>query len=264
MDEKIKLKRIKLIEKNLSCFLANWKDLEGVEFVEDTTKTQLVTGMPFAFLNSIVNVDFSNNTEGQLSKAIRLFKESKVPVLWWIGPSSKPIDLDVHLEKLNFTKIDEPPGMYIKLKDLNLTDMKKTDLMVELVQTTEQLEDWVKVFVEGIGVPEDRREDLHKAETSMLEKKDYLRFVGYSDGEPVTISALILEEDVVGVYFVITRPEYRGKGYGTVITVEALEEAHKRGYSQAILQSSAMGYNIYKRIGFEEYCKFKWYFRKFE
>jgi len=115
-----------------------------------------------------------------------------------------------------------------------------------------------------MGTQEDRIEQLLESQMSLLEKKDFLKFVGYIDGDPVTISALILDDNVAGLYFVVTRTEQRGKGFGTLITLAALEEARKRGYNQAILQSSKMGYNIYKRIGFEEYCKFKWYFKKFE
>ncbi|NPD87921.1 MAG: GNAT family N-acetyltransferase [Asgard group archaeon] len=265
MDENLKLQRIKLIEDNVAAMLTIWKDLDNSEFVNDSTKVQIVTGLPFAFMNSVTNVNFlDNDTDQQLDEIIALFENRKVPVLWWIGPNSTPKNLDTFLEKREFRKVDEPPGMYMDLNNLDLSSLNSSNLRIELVKNLKQIEDWVNVFSAGMGTPENRREHLLKSQTILKEKEDYIGFIGYSNDEPVTISALILDDNVAGVYFVITKTEQRGKGFGTLITLAALKEARDQGYHQAILQSSAMGYNIYKRIGFEEYCKFKWYYKKFD
>ena len=265
MSDDLKLDRIKLIEDNVAAMLATWKNLENTEFIDDSTKVQIVTGLPFAFMNSVTNANFSDvNIDQQLHETLTLFEKTKVPVLWWIGPNSYPQNLDTHLEKNDFRKVDEPPGMHMDLNDLNLSFLNNCDLKTELVTNTIQMEDWIAVFIAGMGTPEDRREPLLKSQMALLEKKEFLKFIGYINEEPVTISALILNDNVAGVYFVVTKTEQRGKGFGTAITLAALKEARDRGYQEAILQSSAMGYNIYKRIGFEEYCKFKWYFRKFD
>jgi ribosomal protein S18 acetylase RimI-like enzyme len=255
---------MKLIENNVAAMLATWKDLENTEFINDSTRVQIVTGLPFAFMNSVTDANFSDdNIDQQLNEALTLFEKSKVPVLWWIGPNSYPQNLDKLLEKREFRKVDEPPGMHMNLNDLNLSYLNDSELKIELVSNTKQMEDWVAVFIAGMGTPENRREDLLKSQMLLQEKKEFPKFVGYINEEPVTISALILDDNVAGLYFVITKTEQRGRGFGTVITLAALKEARERGYQEAILQSSAMGYNIYKRIGFEEYCRFKCYFRKF-
>jgi GNAT superfamily N-acetyltransferase len=195
---------------------------------------------------------------------LELFEERKAPVLWWIGPNSNPKNLDILLERRDFRKVNEPPGMHMNLDELDMVYLENSDLKIELVKDSKQMVDWVNVFMAGIGTPEERREHLLKSQMVLLEKENFPKFVGYIDEEPVTISALVLDDNVAGLYFVITRTEQRGKGFGTVITLAALRDAQEKGYKEAILQSSEMGYNIYKRIGFEDYCKFKWYFRKFE
>ncbi|MCG3221698.1 MAG: GNAT family N-acetyltransferase [Candidatus Heimdallarchaeota archaeon] len=265
MNNDLKSQRIRLIENNISAFLANWKELAGALFLHDTIRVQIITGLPFAFLNSIANANFSgSDITKQITVVLTPFKTKKLPILWWIGPNSKPDNLDAYLESFDFKKTDEPPGMFMDLNRLDFSYETPPELRVNLVQNAKHVEEWVSVFIEGVGGTEKHRKHLFQSEMFLLQKNNYLRFIGYWEGEPVATSGLILNEDVAGLYFVITKPDYRGKGIGTAISRAALENAYKRGYHKAVLQSSKMGYNIYKRIGFDEYCKFKWYYYKFE
>jgi len=56
------------------------------------------------------------------------------------------------------------------------------------------------------------------------------------------------------IYFVGTIEEARGKMIGTAITLAPLLAAKKAGYKWAILHTSKMGLNLYKRLGFKQYC----------
>jgi ribosomal protein S18 acetylase RimI-like enzyme len=60
---------------------------------------------------------------------------------------------------------------------------------------------------------------------------------------------------VAGIFNVITVPEARGRGVGALVTDAALRVAREMGYRIAVLESSGMGYNVYRRLGFEEYGK---------
>jgi len=50
-------------------------------------------------------------------------------------------------------------------------------------------------------------------------------------------------------------PEARGRGMGAALTRKPLQEAREMGYRVGILQSSAMGFNIYKTLGFRHLCQ---------
>jgi ribosomal protein S18 acetylase RimI-like enzyme len=58
---------------------------------------------------------------------------------------------------------------------------------------------------------------------------------------------------------VATLPEGRGRGIGSAVTRAALLDARRMEYSIGVLQSSEMGFDVYRRMGFEQFCTVKHY-----
>ena len=86
-------------------------------------------------------------------------------------------------------------------------------------------------------------------------------YLGYLNGQPVATSCIFFGGGVAGMYSVSTLPEARGRGIGSAMTLRPLDQARERGYRIGILQSSAMGYNVYKRIGFRHLCQIENFYR---
>ena len=66
-------------------------------------------------------------------------------------------------------------------------------------------------------------------------------------GDVVSSAMAYVAAGVVGIYSVATPPEHRRKGYGEAITRAAMQVARL----PAVLQPSAMGEGLYRRLGFE-------------
>jgi predicted acetyltransferase len=61
---------------------------------------------------------------------------------------------------------------------------------------------------------------------------------------------------------VATLPEARGKGIGAAVTLKPLHNARELGYIIGVLQSSEMGFNVYKRLGFRHLCQIENFYLK--
>jgi ribosomal protein S18 acetylase RimI-like enzyme len=85
-------------------------------------------------------------------------------------------------------------------------------------------------------------------------------YLGVLDDKPVATSLLYLGGGVAGIYYVATLPEARRRGIGSALTVAPLLQAQARGYRIGTLQSTPVGLNLYRRLGFREYCVFYAYF----
>ncbi|MFX0182026.1 MAG: GNAT family N-acetyltransferase [Candidatus Hodarchaeota archaeon] len=111
------------------------------------------------------------------------------------------------------------------------------------------------MFQEGYSAPETIAEmflNLVKlVESSYLEN-----YIAIFQEQPVAIASVFYYGGIAGIFNIATLPGYRRQGIGTAITLAPLMAAKKKDYEIAWLESSEMGVNLYKRIGFQEFCRF--------
>lgn len=79
---------------------------------------------------------------------------------------------------------------------------------------------------------------------------DVALFVGYLPEGPIATSRLTRYGDVAEILGVATLPTHRRQGFGTAMTWAAITEAARLGCTALTLNSSALGYGMYLRIGF--------------
>ena len=188
--------------------------------------------------------------QGAIAKVIENFAAKQAPFCWWTSNSTQPADLGKYLEAQGLKYLGEFPGMAIDLSNLQSRACPKA-LEIIRVEDRTALESWLRIAALGFDIPIGLVEEL-------LPER-YTRYLALWQNTPVAISALYLDAGVAGIYFVATLPEARGKGFATQVVQTALEDAQKLGYRVAILQASAMGKNVYQRIGFQECCPIEIY-----
>jgi GNAT superfamily N-acetyltransferase len=91
----------------------------------------------------------------------------------------------------------------------------------------------------------------------------YSLYRARSDGETAcVVGTLEHEGGDLGIYFVATLPEHRGKGLTSRLMAVALSEARERGFETSSLQASAMGEPIYANLGYVGYFRLHLYERR--
>jgi ribosomal protein S18 acetylase RimI-like enzyme len=88
----------------------------------------------------------------------------------------------------------------------------------------------------------------------------YKGFVGWVDGKPVSMIATVVCSGAIGIYSLGTLPAYRNRGYGEALLRAAVRKCPPG--LPLVLESTAAGYQLYRRLGFREVGKFTVYLTK--
>ncbi len=220
------------------------------------------TGIPTPLFNCVLLSDAGAADVQATADAVRAKIDARgVPAMWWVGPQAGQDDVAPRLERIGLAPTGEVPGMALDLALLDDAHEALPGFTVERVQGTVMQALWGHTAGIGTGFPDEASAALAQVEAT-LHDPEYLaqrRYIGYLDGQPVATSALVLAGGVAGIYAVATMPAARRRGIGRLMTVLPLLEARREGYRSGILQSSAVGYPVYKALGFEEVSRYRLY-----
>jgi ribosomal protein S18 acetylase RimI-like enzyme len=248
-----------LIEENAAEFLLALGRAGGGEEHNEPHIHWIIGGSPIAYHNCVVRCDLTpEQADEEIEASIARFRAHGVPGSWHLGPSARPADLFDRLMAHSFTGgPGGEPGMAADLGALPEGLSPPEGLVVERVRDADALARWAHVLSLGFG--EGEKEAFWVRDTyariGLGDEVPWRHYLGRLHGEPVATASLFLAVGVAGVYFVSTAPEHRRQGIGAAITSAAMHAARDEGYHTAVLGASAMGYRLYQRLGFREYCR---------
>ena len=189
----------------------------------------------------------------RIGEAIAWF--SGRPFSWWVGPSDAPEDLGLRLEDSGLAAAETELAMAARLSALRAADEKPDGLEIRRVRTPSELSDFARVNAANWTPPDPAVVRFYAlAAPLLLATGSPIRlYVGYSEGEAVAASELTVAGGVAGLYGVSTLAPYRRRGFGAAMTLRPLVDARAEGVDLAVLQASAAGAGVYRRVGFEEF-----------
>jgi GNAT superfamily N-acetyltransferase len=196
--------------------------------------------------------------DARIEELRKHFASHQLPLMWSVGPFSRPSALGSHLESHGFRCVEESPGMALDLKVLSEDIPFPSELTIERVSNTEVLSEFVEVMRVGFEMPEFTVDGLFEVFSALglTEASSWRNYVGRFDGEVVTTASLSIGAGVAGIYNVATLPQARRQGLGAAVRLAALRASRELGYRIGILQSSAVGLGVYHRLGFEQYSTY--------
>jgi len=199
-----------------------------------------------------------SDVDRRIAEAAAHFTGVQRPFAWWVGPGSRPLNLENRLHDYGLEAKEYELGMAMELWDLPPKLERLADLTVRRVTCAEELTDFAGVFAANGEPPDPAVFGFYQSAAPLLlqDQCPMRLFVGYLDDEPVASSELFLTGRIAGLYSVCTRGECRERGIGSALTWTALDDARRRGIPTAVLQSLDQGRGMYTRLGFNACCNF--------
>jgi GNAT superfamily N-acetyltransferase len=250
---------IAAIDANEIAYNHMFSHLPGAELYDEVDLFWMASGIPVSLFNGIL---LSHTTEKALGPAIErvltYFRERKLPFNWHVGPGTQPRNIREILPLYGIRHDENEPGMALDLRNLNEEVAINADLEVVPVTNDALLLQWLRTW--GFPVPEEIISHCFRAYAPLYGESQPLRFyLGLLAGRPVATGALFEGAGVASVQHIVTIPEVRRQGVGAAITLAVLREIRALGYRASVLRASPDGINIYRRLGFREYCTMSTY-----
>lgn len=228
---------------------------------EDGDLRRIATGKPYASFNHISGVRLTPAAvETRIAEVNeRMRRDASIPATWWIGPSTRPVDLRDRLAALGLREEEPEFGMVIDPG----ADRPPIDLpdgaSIEEVVDDAGLQDWTTVMDGSYGWTDATKADavlsVYRALTGPA--APWIHLVVRHDGEAAACGSLFVVDGHAFVTNIGTIPTRRRLGLGSVVTSALLDVARERGFRAATLTASVMGRPMYARLGFVEDARFE-------
>jgi len=243
------------IARSFAAWFPILEGFDGARLERIGTMVRWRSSVPLPVFNGVMTDDETPVTDAWVDEVLEPFRASGVALLW--ADMQDRRDLAEMLRERGF-EIGRPAAMAIDLTELPPLELPSGVEVREVDTDPEALRVATSISMRTNGFPEHAVEPMLLAVERMPDRRSLRNFLLFDDGQPVAASSLLLGAGVAGLYNVGTLESHRGRGLGSAVSIAAMKAARDLGMRVGVLQASAMGEPVYRRIGFETYGRQLW------
>ena len=183
-----------------------------------------------------------------------------LPAVWWTWRESRPANIGKRLRARGMEQWPAWPGMAMDLDALPPPPIHD-DFAVGPVRSNADFAD-VLAVLEPLGMRGIFAGAFERlgARDGWDDAQPFQHFVGRTaGGRPVATATLCSAAGAAGLYGVAVAEDVRRRGYGRAVSLAALQAGADAGHRYGVLQSSQLGYNVYRGIGLTLVCRLQAY-----
>jgi GNAT superfamily N-acetyltransferase len=217
------------------------------------------SGIAGQAVNWVTQATIDGEEREQIARTIARYRDWETSFWWIVGPGTRPVDLSKHLLEAGLTHLFTGPGMALSLDTLPIAWDTPAGVTIRHLSHGEALDTWADIDISVMTASD--RAYVHDAFAGIPASHAPDWFVAYRGDEPVSRCLTFVGSDrkVVSIHNLYTVPSAARQGIGTAVSRHALAEARSRGCDLAVLVASEPGERIYRKMGFETFCKIHYY-----
>lgn len=191
------------------------------------------------------------NSEERINEIIAFIKAGLIPDSFLITPNSTPPNLSDILAEKGFTIDQSGLCMAMDLREVSGDENYSDNIKVMEVKDKDQLIHWDNIINHALFDHEIMTFEQFYDIFCLPNTRFYLAFF---DGFPASACLTISEGNLADLDMVATLKQYRNRGLATTIINKAMDDLYNCGVKTVSLRAEPDGINLYKRIGFQEFC----------
>lgn len=183
----------------------------------------------------------------------KMYRDQRLPVIYKITPFVHPVNLDEVLGERGYSQLD-----ITSVQVLDLEHVRQPQL--QGVKVSEEADPaWIHAFCAINRVKEEHKATMVTMLGNIKARKAMISL--YADGRAIACGCGVLERGYMGLFDIVTDPDYRNQGYAEQMILHLLQWGKQHGARHsylAVVANNAPARRLYEKLGYTEIYRY-WY-----
>lgn len=246
---------MKLIDDGANFYCRQLGNASHMEFVNNEYYSMIYPKAEQEGGTSLFNITLEHLNDEEALQKINEIKAMNVHTWWGLCQTDRIADLiwgkDRHILTREEHEDDEEFNMAILSEEKPNYGQTNDDIFISLVKTVEEFGIWADICNSVLhgGYP-----IIHRLNHFDICKNGIMTgYIGYYQGKPVAVSAILNDNDISSLEFVATLSDFRKNGLARALCQKAVDDTFANGAKIITTRAFVNAKNLYKSLGFQIY-----------